>query len=61
MIPFRRWWQTFGCDTGSVKKTFCCPLTVCIVDEDNECYPVSSRFLRDYAESIQEAIERGKL
>lgn len=44
-------------DAGPVKKTFYCPLTACIVDEDNECYPVSNRFLRDYAESIQEAID----
>lgn len=45
------------CDTGPVKKTFYCPLTACIVDEDNICYPVSNRYLQDYAESIQEAIE----
>lgn len=45
------------CDIGPVKKTFYCPLTACIVDEDNVCYPVSNRYLQDYAESIQEAIE----
>lgn len=44
------------CDAGPVKETFYCPLTACIVDEDNECYPVSNRYLQDYVEGIQEAI-----
>lgn len=43
-------------DSGPVKQTYYCPLTAELIDEEEYNCPVSNRFLRYYADMIQETI-----